>query len=60
MEATDQNFRIADKILTLLAEENCTVRQAEEILAYTARCIREESTVQLRRGGSIKRRDSVD
>lgn len=45
MEATQENYRIANKILELLAEENCTVQQADEILAFVARHIRTTSTV---------------
>jgi hypothetical protein len=32
MEATEQNYRIAQQIRNLLTEENCTVQQSEEIM----------------------------
>lgn len=46
MDATEQNFNIVERILGILAEEKCTVRQSEEILRYAASEIHERSTVQ--------------
>lgn len=46
MEATEQNYRIANQIWAILAKENCTVAQAQEILAYVSRKIPCESHVQ--------------
>ena len=54
MDATDKNYKIADRILTVLAKENCTVLQASEILAYVGNQIRKESTVQYREGALIE------
>lgn len=50
MEATEKNFNIVERILEILAEEKCTVRQSEEILRYTASEIQERSTVQVAKG----------
>ena len=41
MEATRKNRRIAKQIMELLAREGCTVRQAEEILAFVGRAARD-------------------
>lgn len=49
MEATKQNYQIAQQIIELLAKENCTVRQSEEILSYVGMTIRNVSTVQFQR-----------
>lgn len=47
MEATKKNDQIAQQIIELLAKENCTVRQSEEILSYVGMTIRNVSTVQV-------------
>lgn len=60
MEAIKKNFRIADAILALLAEENCTVTQATEILAYVSTEIRARSTVQYSKGDLVQSADAVD
>ena len=60
MEATAQNFSIADKILTLFAKENCTVLQATEILTYVRSQILNRSTVQYQGGALVELLDSVD
>ncbi|MCM1236136.1 MAG: hypothetical protein NC489_39130 [Ruminococcus flavefaciens] len=59
MEATTQNYQIADKILTLLAKENCTVLQAEGILSFVQSRVRAQSTVQ-HREGELSEGSSVD
>lgn len=46
MEATKQNYQIARQIIELFANENCTVRQSEEILSFVGTTIRNTSTVQ--------------
>lgn len=50
MEATEKNFDIVERILDILAEKECTVRQSEDILRYVASEIRERSTVQCAKG----------
>lgn len=60
MEANKKNFRIADTILTLLAEENCTVAQASEILAFVSAELRATSTVQFSKGDLIQRANAID
>ena len=60
VEATRQNFRIADQVLTILAKENCTVLQAAEILTYVSDQIRARSTVQFNEGDLTKRTDTID
>ena len=47
MQATETNFNIADEIITILAKNNCTVAQSNEILSYVSRKITESATVQL-------------
>ena len=46
MEATQQNYRIAQQIIELFATENCTVKRSEEILSFVGTTIRNTSTVQ--------------
>ena len=46
MEATKQNYRIAQQIIELFATENCTVKRSEEILSFEGTTIRNTSTVQ--------------
>ena len=46
MEATAQNYRIANQVIELLARESCTVKQSEEILSFVGSTIRNTSTVQ--------------
>ena len=46
MEATKRNYCIAQQIIYLLAKENCTVKQSEEILSFVGTTIRNTSTVQ--------------
>lgn len=46
MEATKQNYQIARQIIELFANENCTVKQSEEILSFVGTTIRNASTVQ--------------
>ena len=46
MEATKRNYHIALKIIELFANENCTVKQSEEILSFVGTTIRNTSTVQ--------------
>lgn len=53
MEATKQNYQIAEQILKLLAKENCTVRQSEEILSYVGMTIRNVSTVQFQESAEL-------
>lgn len=60
MLATKQNYKIADAILTVLAEENCTVRQAREILGYVGTQISRESTVQYSAGRLVELANGVD
>lgn len=60
MDATDQTYRIADQILTLLAKENCTVLQATEILTYVRSQILNRSTVQYQEGALVELFNSVD
>lgn len=50
MQDTEQNCRIADVILTMLAKENCTARQATEILHYVGQQVQAKSVVQYERG----------
>ena len=47
MEATQKNYRIAEQVITLLANENCTVRQSAEILSFVGTTIQNTATVQL-------------
>ncbi len=47
MEATQKNYCIAEQIITLLANENCTVRQSAEILSFVGTTIQNTATVQL-------------
>ena len=60
MEATEKNFRIADEILSILAKENCTARQATEVLHYAMTKISDESTVQYVQGSLIDMINGVD
>ncbi len=60
MEATQKNYCIANKILELLAKENCTVQQADEILAFVARHIRATSAVQFARMRLADTFDRID
>lgn len=60
MEATEQNYRIADQIWATLAKENCTVAQAQEILAYVSRKIPCKSHVQFSIGPSAEVSEQVD
>lgn len=46
MEATMQNYQLAKQIIALLIKENCTVKQAEEVLSFVGTVIRSTSTVQ--------------
>ena len=46
MEATMKNYQLAEQIIALFAKENCTVKQAEEILSFVGVTIRTSSTVQ--------------
>lgn len=46
MEATKTNFELAQEILNLLAENNCTARQATEILSYVGTTIKQTAAVQ--------------
>lgn len=46
VEATKRNYHIALQIIELLANENCTVKQSEEILSFVGTTIRITSTVQ--------------
>ena len=45
MEATERNFGLVNWIIKRLVEENCTVKDATEILAYTSREIVANSKV---------------
>lgn len=47
MEATKKNYQLARQIIEMFANENCTVRQSEEVLAFVGMTIRNVSTVQL-------------
>lgn len=50
MDATEKNFDIVERILEILAEKKCTVRQSEDILRYVGSEVRERSTVQSAKG----------
>lgn len=60
MEATEQNYRIANQIWAIFAKENCTVAQAQEILAYVSRKIPCESHVQFPVDLSVEASEQVD
>lgn len=45
MEATNKNQMIIKKILTVIANEKCTVRESREILSFTQQFL-EYTTVQ--------------
>lgn len=60
MLATKQNYKIADAILTILARENCTVRQAREILGYVEVQISSESAVQYSAGRLVELANGID
>lgn len=49
MEITEQNERIANTILKILADENCTVEQAQSILRFLQNRIPRISTVSSQR-----------
>jgi hypothetical protein len=46
MEATEKNEKIARQIINLLAEENTSVHEAEQILTYVSVKISNISNVQ--------------
>lgn len=46
MDNTDQNQKIVDSIITLLAKESCSIEQAENILRYVGAQIRRLSVVR--------------
>lgn len=60
MESTEQNYRIANQIWAIFAKENCTVAQAQEILAYVSRKIPCESHVQFPVDPSTEVSEQVD
>lgn len=60
MDATEQNYRIADQILILLAKENCTILQASGILTFVQNQIRARSTVQYCAGELANIVDSIN
>lgn len=60
MDATKQNFQIANRVGSLLEEEKCTVAQAVEILGYVSRKIQYASPVHFPAEKSVKRANSVD
>lgn len=60
MEATEQNYRIANQIWATLAKESCTVTQAQEILAYVSRGIPCKSHVQLPKESLAEVANTVD
>ena len=47
MRISEKNCRIVDRIIELLAEEKCTVEDAQDILSTVAREVRKTSTVQI-------------
>ncbi len=47
MEFTEKNCRVADRIMEILVEEECTVDAAQDILSSVARETRCSSTVQM-------------
>ena len=47
MEATEKNYQLAQEILAILAKENCTVLDAEDVLSFVRMTIRRTATVQL-------------
>jgi hypothetical protein len=46
MQVTEQNERIANSIMEILAKENCTVEQATSILHFLQGKVARNSTVQ--------------
>lgn len=58
MEATEKNYQLAQEILAILAKENCTVLDAEDVLSFVRMTIRRTATVQLAKTISPKRRRS--
>ncbi len=46
MQATDKNFILVSQITNLLVENNCTVKDATELLNYVSREIIANSKVQ--------------
>ena len=60
VEATKQNFRIADQVLTILAKENCTVLQATEILTYVSAQVHARTTVQFTEGDLVEGANAID
>lgn len=53
MNATIQNMQLADRILNILAEEQCTVRQAQEVLGFVSGRVRDYSEVQYDAGSLL-------
>lgn len=49
METTEKNCRVADRIMEILANEKCTVENAQEILREVGREITRNTTVHLAR-----------
>ncbi len=47
LEFTEKNCRVADRIMEILVEEECTVDAAQDILSSVARETRCSSTVQM-------------
>lgn len=47
MQVSEKNCRIADKIIEVLAEERCTIEDAQDILSIVAREVRKTSIVQM-------------
>lgn len=60
MESTEQNYRIANQIWAIFAKENCTVAQAQEILAYVSRRIPCKSHVQFQKESLAEVANTVD
>ena len=60
MDATKQNYRIAEQIIETLVNENCTIDQATEILAFVSRQIRCTSHVQFSAEALVERTDAVN
>lgn len=60
MDATKQNYQLANQIGAMLEKENCTVGQAMEILAYVSRKIQRISAVQFPADELVERTNTVD
>ena len=48
MNITEKNIKVADKILEILASEECSVMEAQDILYWIIKDIKHSSTVQIK------------